>query len=69
MHEDKKMTGWKSKFGGVLLAIGGGCLAVAQLSGFYPKVAFWMQVAGAFMTTVGGSLLGVGIAHKIEKAK
>ena len=67
-----QMTGWKSKWGAIIAAIGAALTAAAQVS---PEVMLgntmlsdWMQFAGILITGFGTALLGVGIAHKVEKA-
>jgi hypothetical protein len=61
------MTGWKSKWGGVLVAIGsalGAAAAVAPVEEFKPWIVFFGVLTGG----LGAALLGIGIAHKVEKA-
>lgn len=65
------MTGWKSKYGGIAMAIGGALLACAQVVpepvGESSSLKLIFMLAGTFLTVGGGSLLGVGVAHKVEK--
>ena len=61
------MTGWKSKWGAILMAIGatlGSGAALAPLEEMKP----WLIFMGALIGGLGTALLGVGISHKIEKA-
>ena len=61
------MTGWKSKWGGILVAIGttlGASAAVAPT----PELQPWLVFLGILVAGAGTALLGVGVAHKIEKA-
>ena len=62
------MTGWKSKWGGLAGAIGAALLAMSQLAPD-EDVKTWAQAIGTALAVGGASLLGVGVAHKIEKNK
>ena len=61
------MKGWKSKYGGLILAAGGAFLACSQIMADTNPLMETFKILGTFMTVGGGSLLGVGVAHKIEK--
>lgn len=61
------MKGWKSKYGGILVAVGttlGASAAVAPT----PEMQPWLVFLGILVGGVGTALLGIGVAHKIEKA-
>ncbi len=61
------MTGWKSKYGAILVGIGtalGASAAVAPTTAMEP----WLIFLGILVGGLGTALLGVGIAHKVEKA-
>jgi hypothetical protein len=62
------MTGWKSKWGGILMAVGAAILAAEQII-IDETIKMWMKAVGTAFTTAGLALLGVGIAHKVEKNK
>jgi hypothetical protein len=67
LNKGEVMTGWKSKWGGILVGIGtalGGAAAVAPTEELKP----WMVFLGVLIGGFGTALLGVGIAHKVEKA-
>ena len=60
------MSGWKSKWGAILMAIGatlGSGAALAPLEEMKP----WLVFLGALIGGLGTALLGVGISHKIQK--
>lgn len=59
------MTGWKSKVGGVLVALGG---LVGTMSTAFPEYQTVFVSGGVFLGALGTAFLGIGIAHKIEKA-
>jgi hypothetical protein len=64
------MQGWKTKTGAIIFAIGGALLAASQVVPDFPS-PFWANMCkfvGTILSAGGGSLAGVGIAHKIEKA-
>lgn len=51
--------GWKSKLGAALIIVGG----------FVKQLPYeWADPASELLTYIGGALLGLGVAHKIEKA-
>lgn len=62
------ISGWKTKTGLVISAIGAALLAGAQVA---PPNAFelasWLTFAGTIITTFGGGLTAYGVAHKAEK--
>lgn len=61
------MTGWKSKYGAILMGLGtaiGASAAVAPT----PEMQPWLVFLGILIGGVGSALVGVGIAHKVEKA-
>ena len=62
------MTGWKSKWGGIASAFGAALLAAAQVV-TDPQIKMWVQAIGTALAVGGASLLGIGIAHKVEKTK
>lgn len=61
------MEGWKSKVGGILIAISTGLFACCD---FIPdeEIGQWTKAVSIALGGIGTSLLGVGMAHKIEKA-
>lgn len=63
---DEKLNKGKSFWGGIIGGIGGALTAASQAM---PEgnVKLWSVVIGIFLTTLGGSLLGVGLAHKVQK--
>lgn len=61
------MDGWKTKWGSICLSAGGALLACAELMDIYPVAKLYVQIAGTLLATGGGSLMGYGIGHKIEK--
>lgn len=65
----KKMSGWKTKVGGIgMIASGVAGLANAVVNDFDPvaiKESVLLIVAGV---TAFGGLAAIGIGHKIEKA-
>lgn len=62
------MTGWKSKTGAIAGAVGAALLAAVQVCPD-PVLAEWLKFIGILLSGGGASLLGVGVAHKIEKTK
>ncbi len=61
------MTGWKSKYGAILVGIGtalGASASVAPMEEIKP----WLVFLGVLIGGFGTALLGIGIAHKVEKA-
>ena len=67
MSEEKPISGWKSKWGGILVGIGtaiGSAAAVAPTEDLKP----WLVFFGVLIGGLGTALLGIGVAHKIEKA-
>lgn len=61
------MTGWKSKWGGIFVAVGAAIGSAAAIAPD-PRVGGWLKFAGVLIGGFGTALLGVGVAHKIEKA-
>jgi hypothetical protein len=68
----EKPRKWKTTTGAALLALGGALVASAQAMGPLgieaSTLTAWFMVAGIFCTTAGTSLMGVGLAHRTEKA-
>jgi hypothetical protein len=63
------MEGWKTKVGAVLIALTGilaaaGPVLPVELAAY----AEWLKFAQAILAAAGAAFMGVGIAHKIEKA-
>ena len=63
------MEGWKTKLGAVLIALAGVITAVSgvlppELAPYLP----WFTFAEALFATIGAAFMGIGIAHKVEKA-
>ena len=57
--EGVRMTGWKSKLGAALIIA----------SGFVKQLPYeWADPTSELLAYIGAALLGVGVAHKIEKA-
>lgn len=61
------MTGWKSKYGGILIGIGTAIGASAAVSPT-PELQPWLVFFGILIGGLGSALLGIGVAHKVEKA-
>lgn len=61
------MTGWKTKVGGICTTLGGVLFAASEVVP-RPDWKPWFVFFSVIFATAGASLLGVGIAHKIEKA-
>ena len=60
------MKGWKSKVGAIVFAFGGGLIAGSKVAPS-PEIEMWLMFIGTILASSGTALLGVGIAHKIEK--
>jgi len=56
------MTGWKTWLGTSLIAIGS---AMKAFESVVPELA----TIGLLLIGLGGALTGVGLGHKLEKAK
>jgi len=56
------MKGWKTWLGTSLVAIGSGMVAFATV---VPE----LEIIGQLLIGLGAALTGIGIAHKVEKAK
>ena len=64
-----EMTGWKTKTGAVCIALAGILKAVEPvLPGMFLPYAEWFVFAEVLLAAAGAAFMGVGIAHKIEKA-
>jgi hypothetical protein len=61
------MTGWKTKWGGGFV-FAAGVLEVMAGSVPAPEWVPWLTCLSKVTMAAGVGLLGVGIAHKIEKA-
>ena len=63
------ITGWKTKTGAVLVALAG---IIAATSGVIPgELAVygeWINFVEVLLAAAGAAFMGVGIAHKVEKA-
>lgn len=67
VQQQPKLDGWKTKWGGILMAIGsaiGGASRVAP----NPELAQWLVFIGVLVGGFGTALLGVGIGHKVQKS-
>ena len=63
------MTGWKTKLGAVLIALGGILAAAGPvLPAELLVYAEWFKFAEVILMAAGAAFGTVGIAHKIEKA-
>jgi hypothetical protein len=63
------MTGWKTKVGAVLIALGGILAAAGPvLPAELLVYAEWFHFVEVIMMAAGASFGVVGIAHKVEKA-
>jgi len=63
------MEGWKTKTGAVLIAVAGVVKALEPiLPGLFMPYAEWFVFAEVLFAAAGAAFMGVGIAHKIEKA-
>lgn len=63
------MTGWKSKAGAWCVFLAGLCEAASRtLPPSAADFAPWLTFVATITAAAGASLLGAGIAHKIEKA-
>jgi len=61
-----KIDGWKSKYGGIAMAIGTAIMAGSEVAPS-PEIKKWLIFLGVLITGGGASLLGIGISHKIQK--
>ena len=66
-EQSPKLDGWKSKWGGILLAAGSAIGAASEVAP-NPELGKWMIFLGVLIGGVGTALLGVGVAHKVQKA-
>ena len=68
MAEETKLQGWKTKYGAIGMAVGTGLMGAAEVA---PSETWktWMFFVGTLLTGGGGALAGVGIGHKLDKAK
>ena len=64
--KEKKMTGWKTKWGGITAIIGGLGLCMSAIT-FDPFCIDGTKFA-AGVTAIGGGLELIGVGHKIEKS-
>ena len=63
------MEGWKTKTGAVLIALAGVLKAMEPvLPGILIPYGEWFVFAEVICAAAGAAFMGVGIAHKIEKA-
>ena len=62
----ESITGWKTKYGAVIVAIGMSLLGASEVA---PNVdlGIWMKFIGTVLTGLGSGLTAIGIGHKIEK--
>jgi hypothetical protein len=65
---DKLLTGWKVKTGSVIFAFGGALYAASRVIP-NPNWVPWCEFISILLTGFGGSLLGIGMGHKIDKIK
>lgn len=63
---ETQMTGWKVKAGSVIFGLGGALYAAATVIP-NPEINMWIEFASILLTGLGGSLLGIGVGHKIDK--
>lgn len=67
---ETKVQGWKTKWGAIVVALGGALLAAAQaVPPQYLEISGWINFAGVLLSAAGASLLGVGLGHKADKMK
>lgn len=60
------MTGWKTKAGAALIALGGTISASAKLAP-HAEAGPWLEFAGFIVAGFGGAFTVWGIGHKLEK--
>ena len=60
------MTGWKTKAGAALIALGGTISASAKLVP-HAEAGPWLEFAGFIVAGLGGAFTVWGIGHKLEK--
>lgn len=60
------MKSWKTMTGAILTAVGSGLLG-AHFVAPSDEISRWCLFLGTFMSGAGGSVMGVGIAHRITK--
>jgi len=60
------MTGWKTKAGAIMVAIGGTISGSSKLAP-YPDMEPWLEFIGFIIAGVGGAFTVWGIGHKLEK--
>lgn len=62
------MTGWKTKVGAILIAIGSALVAGSEaVPPGNVELSGWLKFAGVLIGGVGAGIGTVGIGHKIEK--
>lgn len=64
----KPMTGWKTKWGTILLIVGGAVMGAAEIAPD-ANAALWMNFAAKLVTGIGTGLTAWGLGHKLEKNK
>ena len=67
-EDGEEMSGWKTKTGSILTAVGG-VLATAANGCPVPDWSPWLQYLGGVIASIGVALMGYGIGHKIEKGQ
>lgn len=62
-----KLDGWKTRWGGIIMAVGAAIGAASEVAPS-PEVKKWFLFTGTLLGGLGAALLGVGVGHKIQKA-
>ena len=62
------MSGWKTKVGAVITAIGGTIIGSAEIAPT-PGMIPWLKFIGFIISGIGGALTIWGIGHKLEKTR
>jgi hypothetical protein len=66
VQNEQPMSGWKTKLGAFLTAIGAVIVGAAEVAPT-PEMIPWLKFIGFIIGGVGGAFTIWGIAHKVEK--